>query len=97
MKVKVGFVDYIIKYVKDLRVQEDKVHGYFDSSKQTTYIEFNDPVIKRKCIILHEIIHMWEHEYGIEFEENEVKHLAYILHEFLNNNKNLIKYIWSDE
>ena len=67
-----------------------KLVGKVDWQKQCIYIDGNYPVNQQFKTLLHEIIHLIDYDYSLDFSEETIERVSSGLYQVLKNN-NLLK------
>ena len=97
--VKIGHNTYKVKYKSNLKLDKNKVDGYYDPNKYTIFIEKNNTKKFNKATIMHEVVHGLLHSIGeIELYSNEilVEGLAQQLQGLIKEKKQLMKIMMKD-
>ncbi len=91
--VKVCSSVYDIEYVDNIQKKNGEIFGDVDWDKLKIRIATKFPNQRQLQTILHESIHVIEHEYQIKFDEQIIERLSNAIYALIIDNKELFKEI----
>ncbi len=97
-KIKVCSSTYNVKPVENIQKKSGEIFGDVDWDKLIIRIATKFPKQRQTQTILHEAIHVIEHEYQFKFEDEVlVERLSNALYAFMIDNKDYIREIIEEE
>ena len=93
MNIKIGGLEYKLRYVKDLRDKKDNTKLNGQISWDDCFVEIDKGICKQKQnqVILHEGIHGILDDYCINDEEIIVRKIGHGIYKFIDDNGEFIK------
>lgn len=93
MNIKIGGLEYKLKFVTDLRHKEDntKLNGQINWDKCIIEVDGDISLQKQNQVIIHEAFHGILDDYCIEDIENVVRRIGHGIYKLIVDNSEFIK------